>query len=411
MSTTVQSGNALTVKHYNAALFLESARIPSLANLMSDGKPTLGSEAKKASGQTSAGAPIVRVDDLSKGMGDEVTVDLFHQINGKPTMGDRKLAGRGESMKFASMNLKIDQGRHMLDSGGRMSQQRTKHQLQKVAHELLKPYYGRLEDQLCLIHLSGARGTDTASDWIVPLESDPEYAEIMVNTVTPPTYDRHFYGGDATSIDTIDSADKFSLNAVDKLRQTLDLMAYPLQPIRYKDDQQNEDNPFYIMLLTPRQWFDFWTSANSGGGSEWRSLQANVQARQRDFNHPIFRGECVMWNNILIRKQRRPIRFDTGSSVTVCTNTADAQTTTVAPSVPVERAILLGAQAMANAFGSTGGRGTLPFKWHETLEDHDNLKEHSIAWINGKKKIRFKGTDGRVNDHGVMVLDTAVNAN
>ncbi|EKN5996266.1 DUF4043 family protein [Yersinia enterocolitica] len=28
--------------------------------------------------------------------------------------------------------------------------------------------------------------------------------------------------------------------------------------------------------------------------------------------------------------------------------------------------------------------------------------------INGLKKIRFKQKDGRVNDHGVMVVDSAV---
>lgn len=405
MSTNVQTTSALAVKHYNAALFLESAKVPSMSNLMSDGKPTLGSESKKAAGQTSAGAPIVRIDDLSKNMGDEVTVDLFHQLRQKPVMGDKKLAGKGSSLKSASMDLTIDQGRTLVDSGGKMSQQRTMHNLRKVAKELLMPYYARLDDQTCLVHIAGARGDHSDADWIVPLESDPDFAEIMVNPVVPPSFDRHFYGGDATAISDIDAADKFSLAGVDKLRLALDEMAFPLQAIKYQNDQQREENPFYVMLVTPRQWFDFWTST---GGADWRTLQANAHERRKDFNHPIFIGDCVMWNNILIKKQKRPIRFNTGTDVLVSTDTDNAGTTTSTAGVNVERAILLGAQALATAFGSTGGRGTLPFSWHDEKTDHDNVTEHSIAWINGKKKIRFKGTDGRVNDHGVMVQDTAV---
>lgn len=408
MSTTVQSNSSITNKLYNSALFLESSKVPSLSKLLSDGKPTLGKEASKAKGQTSAGAPIVRIEDLSKTMGDEVTVDIFHQLRQKPVMGDKKLEGKGASMEYGSFTMKINQGRTMVDSGGKMSQQRTQHDLRKVARSLLMPYYARLDDQQNLVHVAGARGDHNDADWIVPLESDPDFAEIMVNPVTPPTFDRHFYGGDATSIDTIDAADKFTLAAVDKLRLALDEMPFPLQPIRFEEDQQREENPFYVMLVTPRQWYDFWTSTNAGGGSEWRTLQANAHERRRDFNHPIFVGDCVMWNNILIKKQRRPIRFNTGTNVTVCTDTANAQTSTLTAGVNIERAILLGAQALGVAFGSTGGKGTLPFKWHDEPTDHDNLMEHSIAWIKGNAKIRFEGTDGRINDHGAAVLDTAV---
>lgn len=405
MTTTVQSSNKLTVKHYNAALFLESARIPTFTNLLTDGVPSLKREEGKAKGQSSSGAPVVRIHNLEKTAGDEVNVDIFHQLNMKPVMGDKKLAGKGGSLKYASMDLQIDQGRTLVESGGRMSRQRTSHDLRKVAKALLTPYYGRLEDQLFLVHLAGARGDHSAADWIVPTANDPDFNDIVVNPILPPTYDRHFFGGDATSFETIDSADRFTLGAVDNLRLALDEMAYPLQPVKYKDDMQNEENPFYVMLLTPRQWFDFWTST---AGSEWRTLQANAHQRRADFKHPIFTGDCVMWNNILIKKQRRPIRFNTGSTVTVSTNTADAGTAQVTAATNIERAILLGAQAIANAYGGANGGQSLPFSWNDEDTDHKNVKEHSIAWMNGKAKIRFRGTDGRMNDHGVMVLDTAV---
>lgn len=406
MSTTVQSNNLLSNKVFNAALFLEASRRPSFANMQTGKAPSLGSEAKKAKGQTSAGAPIVRITDLEKSAGDEVTVDIFHQLRQKPVMGDKTIAGKGTNLKYASFTLKIDQGRTLVDAGGRMSQQRTKHDLKKTAKTLLSPYYNRLADQISLVHMAGARGDHYDADWILPTSADADFAEILVNTITPPTYDRHFYGGDATSIASIDSADKFALTAVDKLRLALDEMAFPLQPIQMEGDPHAEESPFHVLWVTPRQWYDFWISA---GGDTWRTLQAAAYERRRDFDHPIFKGDVVMWNNILIRKQPRPVRFNVGTNVTVCTNTANAGTTTSQAAVRVERAILLGAQALADAYGAVGGEGGgYFFNMNSELTDHKNRNELSIAWMNGKAKIRFQGTDGRINDHGVMVLDTAV---
>jgi len=408
MTTTVATGNSLTVKHYNAALFLESARIHTFSNMLTDGAPTLKGEEGKASGkQSQSGAPIVRIHDLEKGKGDTVYYDIFHQLNQKPRMGDQTLAGYGASLSYASDSMLINQGRTMVTSGGAMSRQRTMHDLRSVSRSLLTPYYGRLEDQLMLVHLAGDRGQDEAGDWIVPLATDADFSSIMVNTVTPPTYDRHFYGGNATALSNLDSSDGFSLDAVDKLRLTLDEMAYPLQPIKYKDDPQSEENPFYVLMVTPRQWYDFWTGTD---GDTWRTLISNARSRTANWKNPLFMGDCVMWNNILIKKQRRRIRFAASSTVTVCQNVAAATTTTVTAAVNTERAILLGAQALANAYGHAGTRGSMAFSWNEEETDHKNVREHSIAWMNGKKKIRFTGTDGRVNDHGVMVLDTYVSA-
>ncbi|MGZ7236449.1 phage capsid family protein, partial [Streptococcus pyogenes] len=87
------------------------------------------------------------------------------------------------------------------------------------------------------IHLAGARGDYASNDIIVPLESDSEFAEIMVNDVLPPTYDRHFFGGDATSFEGLDAADIFSIETLDNIGLYLEEMPHPLQPIRFNDDK------------------------------------------------------------------------------------------------------------------------------------------------------------------------------
>lgn len=412
MPTQIASGSAAANKIFNAALFTEATRRNCLSNMLTGNAPKASSASKAdPRKQTEPGAPIVRVTDLSKSSGDEVTVDLYHQLRKKPTMGDRKLAGRGESLTSSQFTLKINQGRHMVDSGGRMTQQRTKQDLIRTAKTMLGPYFSRLDDQLSLIHMAGARGDHYDEEWIVPLATDEEFDEIIVNPLTPPTYDRHFFGGDATSLDTLDSADTFNLAAVDMLRLSLDEMAYPLQPIKFEKDPMAEDSPFYVLLVTPRQWYDFWTSTDAAtGGVALRNLQAEAAQRASIFKHPIFLGGAAMWNNILIKKVSRPIRFNSGSNVTFCTNSDNAATDTATVGTRVERAMLVGAQALATAFGRAGKaeKGGYYFNMHTEEEDHGNSKEHSIGWMNGKAKFRFKSSAGRVNDHGVMVLDTAV---
>ncbi|MEX2964602.1 DUF4043 family protein [Microbulbifer sp. TYP-18] len=411
MATHISANSPAGRRLFNVALFTEASRPNSFANMMTGKAPKTVSK-NKADGnvQTNPGAPIVRITNLSKQAGDEVTMDLYHQLRMKPTMGDRKIAGRGGSLSSAQFNLKIDQGRLQVDSGGRMSQQRTSHDLRNVARTMLGPNYNALDDQLCLVHLAGARGDHDDAEWAVPLSSDPEFAEIAVNPVKPPTYDRHMYAGDALSLDggsALDSADLFDLTAVDNLRLVIDEMPFPIQPVKFEGDPQANDNPFYVLSVSPRQWNDFWTSMS---GSQWQTLLSNAHSRAKGFNHPLFIGEVAMWRNILIRKRSRTIRFSSGSNVTVCTNTANAQTTTATVGTNVERAILLGGQALATAFGRNGKKaeGGHHFRLHEELTDAGNMMEHTVYWTNGKAKVQFEGTDGRINDHGCMVLDTAV---
>lgn len=412
MPTVVKSGSPAANRFFNVGLFTEVTKNNTFTNTLTDAEipKTVAKDKKKGVSQTSRGAPVVRVTDLSKSKGEEVTMDLFHELRGLPTMGDRKLEGRGESITSSQFSLKINQGRHMVDSGGKMSQQRTLHDLVMVANSLLSPYYNALDDQLSQIHLAGARG-DMTADWIVPAASHPEFAEIAVNPVTPPTYDRHFYAADATALTNLEATDTFNLKEVEKLKLLIDEMPNPLQPVRFEGDQAADDEPFYVLYVTPRQWYDFRVSTDANFGAQaLQRMQADALTRASMFNHPIFKGGAVLWNNILIKKMARSVRFNAGSSVLVSQNNADATTTSVTAAVRTERAILLGAQALANAYGMAGSatKGGYHFSMNTEETDHGNAKEHSIAWMQGKAKIRFRDSNGRINDHGVAVLDTAV---
>lgn len=403
-------------KVQNGALFADMTRQPTFTNAMVD---TADMSVKKkdggSRGQSGKGAPIVRVTNLAKEAGDEVEVDVFHILNKAPTMGDQKLEGRGETLTSSSMSLKINQGRHMVDPGGKMAQQRTKHELKAIARNELAGkggYYGRLSDESTLYHLAGARGTRQAADLIIPMGSHSDFGKIMINDVMPPTFDRHFFGGDATSVSTLDAADVFTLDTVEDMRLFIDEQdSMVMQPIRFKEDKMADSgDPLYVLYLSPRQFRDFKRTTSA---KDWQGMAAAAMQRSKGFNHPIFQGDCYFWEGILIKKMTRWVEFAAGSTVNVSENNNQATVSQDTFGVNAHRGILLGAQALAHAFGNVGSKGGDDAGYVGTTEkevDHGNGYEISCRWMDGKAKIRFADKNGRVNDQGVMVVDTAVSA-
>ncbi|OJT42904.1 N4-gp56 family major capsid protein [Serratia plymuthica] len=402
--TTITSAQANKLQQ--AALFTAANRNRSFVNVLTEQQeaPKAVNPDKKGTKQTSFTAPVVRITDLQKQKGDEVDMQIVHKLSKRPTMGDEKLAGRGENLAFADFSLKINQGRHLVDAGGKMSQQRFKHNLNKTARVLLGTYFNDLQDQCATVHLAGARGDFIADDTILPLAGHGEFGKILVNDVMPPTYDRHFYAGDATSFEQLDAADLFSLGTVDNIALFLDEMAHPLQPVKMSKDELKDEDPYFVLYVTPRQWNDWYTSTS---GKDWQAMMVRAVNRSKGFDHPLFKGECAMWRNILIRKYSgMPIRFNAGSTVAVSNNDNAASVSNKTASTTIDRALLLGGQALGNAYGAGEGGGH--FGYHEEKVDHGNGAEISVGWINGLKKIRFQQKDGRVNDHGVMVVDSAI---
>ena len=107
-------------------------------------------------------------------------------------MGDADAEGTGVALTNASMDIKIDLATKVVDAGGKMSQQRTVHDLRNIAMANLTSYFARLDDQTSLVHLAGARGTEVNDDWVVPLASDGDFGSIMINSVVAPSFGNHF---------------------------------------------------------------------------------------------------------------------------------------------------------------------------------------------------------------------------
>jgi len=429
-NTSIPVGSPLARKIFGAALFAATQRQPSLLTNMTGDAPKQSSAEAKLKGQTSPDMPLVRVTDLSKTQGDKVSVDMINVIGGKPIMGDRMAEGKGERLTFSSQDIRIDLATKVVDAGGKMTQQRTTHNLRNIAMANLQGWFRRYHDQTTIVHLAGARGSQTGTDWVVPLESDPDFPEIMINEVKAPTFSRHYVANGASIVQggqqlaAIDSSDIFRLEHIDALGASIDDMEFKLQPIKLPGDAAANDAPLYLLLVTNRQWQSILTAAGGTNGLQWRAFLQNAWNRATSFTngkHPLFTGEAGVWNNILVRKTDRAIRFNAGDTVRYCTQAGQAsaqESSVTVNNMPagyfVDRALLLGAQALAHVYGRHSNSDTYA-AWHENKYNFERNTEVAGDVMCGKSKLRFAIPDQYGNaiptDHGVIALDTTVNLN
>lgn len=422
MQTQVPAGSALARKVFGAALFAKVVSAPSLLKTITGPAPKQSDAEAKLKGQTTPDMPVVRVTDLQQGAGDTVSVDAFDTIAGKPIMGDRNAEGRGEGMSNSSMDIKLNNTTKVVDAGGKMSQKRTVHQLRGLAMAQLLGYFPRLDSQRALVHMAGARGSQTGKDWVVPVGSDADYAEIMVNTVLAPSYNRHlvvngtgFTEGGA-QLASIASTDDLTLAHVDDLAIRLSDHNMGLQPVRISDDPAADDDPIKgLLMLTERQW------AQIKADSSYQTAVQQAWARKSyGTKHPLFSGEPIMWNGILIRKLPKfAIRFAASEAVKHITaaNRYTATETDVTVNAgltagyAVERGLLLGAQALGYVFGNNAGSGA-GFNWLERKYNFERSLEVAGDSMSGMSKLRFTFDDGAGNkeptDIGVFAIDVAV---
>ena len=404
MAINIPYGSPLAAKVFGAAVFAAVQNEPGFMNLLSGGAPAQGAAEAKMKGQTSPDYPIVKITDLSKAAGDSVSVDLFNIMNGKPVMGDKRIAGRGMSMTSSSMDVVINRSRGMADTGGKMAQKRTKHNLRSIIQAGLTNWGGRLEDQRSLVHLAGARGSQATADWLVPAQSDTEFADIMVNAVKAPTKNRQYYANDATTPSDIGTNDELRLRDIERIGSILRESSVPLQPVKVVGDVYAWNNPLLVCFVTERQWAYLKRPTQTQFSDALRLAVKRFEGQR----HPLFMGDSIMWNGILIKPMGRyAIRFNAGDGVITDTGGSDGGTyteSTVTAAQPTDRAIIMGAQALLKAYGNEETSDYF-YSWNEELVDHKSAVEVSLSMMEGMAKTRFR-VNGVDTDHGVAVIDS-----
>lgn len=418
--TNTAYGGKMNMVTQAVGLFATHMNRNSTLNLLSGKMPAgeAGAEATLRK-QTTSHMPIVRVQDLGKGKGDEVTFNLLNPVGGYPIMGSAYAEGRGVGMSLSEDKLRVNQARFPIDLGNVMSQIRSPADLRKLGKPLAQSQMDAYCDQSLLVHMAGARGYHDNIEWRIPTDTHANFNEIMVNKVKAPTKNRHFFA-DGAGISSVRvnsgeaafaTTDMFTMDTVDSMKTFLDEMALPPPIVKFEGDVAAEDSPLRVWLVSPSQYNKFSTQPG------FRAFQgaALVRAGQAK-QHPLFLGEVGLWNGFLIRKMPRPIRFYAGDTIKYCADfTSETESGIKVPAsfgekFAVDRSIILGGQAVAEALAASDKSG-VPFFWSEKEMDHGDKWELLIGSIRGVSKIRFDvntGTRQEFTDYGVTVVDTAV---
>ena len=334
-------------------------------------------------------------------------------------MGSRNAEGRGVGVGISEDKLRVDQARFPVNLGDAMSTIRSPVEFRKLGRPIAQSLMDRYIDQSLLTHLAGARGFHNNIEWVVPTTADADFSAILVNPVKAPTKNRHFiadagaikpFAVNAGEVD-LTTVDVLNMGVVDSIRTVMEQIALPPPPVIFEGDKAATDSPLRVLLVSPAQYSGFATDPS------FRQLQASAIARANQANqHPLFLGEAGLWNGILIVKQPKPIRFYAGDTIKYCASyTSETESSVVVPSsfgtnFAVDRAILLGGQAVAEALAASDKSG-IPFFWSEKELDHDNKVELLLGAIRGVSKIRFEvdtGSEKQFTDYGAVAIDTAV---
>jgi N4-gp56 family major capsid protein len=315
---------------------------------------------------------IEQKTDLETEQGERISFDLSVQLRGKPTSGDNRVKGKEESLKFYTDEVIIDQLRHSVSAGGRMTRKRTAHDMRTTGRNRLGDYWSKYMDELMFIYLSGARGIN--QEFI----EDTDYAGHAGNALQTPDAQHMIYGGSAVSKATITNSDKMSRKLIERavtkarMMRATDPDTANMMPVSVEGEDR------YVTVMSPNQEQDMRTEEGSG----WLEIQKAAAAAEGR-NNPIFKGGLGMINNVILHSHERVIRFDdygTGSDL------------------PAARGLFMGRQAAVCAYGTTAGQR---YMWKEEVDDYDNTPSIAAGTIVGLKKTRFNG-----RDFGVMAIDT-----
>jgi N4-gp56 family major capsid protein len=317
--------------------------------------------------------------ELTKDAGDEIVFDLNMSFREKPVYGDNIAEGNEEGLTFLQDAIKIDQVRKPANGGGRMTRQRTLHDLRKLMKDRTGDFMSMWADECTFVYLSGDAGNTAMNE--DKLFTETSFAG---NTIEAPDAAHITYGGDATEKADLAAADKMSVTLIERVSAKVSMLrATDPNVVDMKPIKEGSESHF-IMLMNDWQKYDLRTGTDS---ADWVDIQK--AAGQRGSKNPLFSGQMGMVGGVSLHAHSNVRRFDDYGA---------------GGNVNASRALFMGAQAGVKAYGRGSGA---KMSWVEKLTDYDNQVSIAAGMICGVKKTRFKNASGVGSDFGIMAVDTA----
>lgn len=296
-------------------------------------------------------------DDTKKSKGDRIRCILRMQLSAAGIQGDNTLEGNEEALITYTDDILIDQLRHAVRSGGKMSEQRVPFEVREEARMGLQDWWAGRFDTWFFNQLAGNAA-----------QTDTRYTGN--NTALSPDASHIVYAGSATAESNLsaNASQTFSLDLVNRCV----LKGRTLTPvIRPLNNEQEPGKHQFVMFITPEQHYDLRSNTST---LEWADIQKAALAANASEKNPLLSGAVGVYNGVILHEAFRLPRITTASGA----NTGG-------------RAVFCGAQAAGIGFGRDYSDTRM--EWTEELFDYGNQLGVSGGVIGGLKKFRYNSTD------------------
>ena len=290
-------------------------------------------------------------NEMQKGKGDYVRFFLRAQLSGAGIDGDSTLEGNEEALTTYYDGVYLDQLRHAVRTGGRMSEQRVPYEIRAEARDGLADWFADRIDAAFFNQIGGNIA-----------QADTRYTGS--NAVQTATGSGNFVGySNSSTASLTGSATGFGLTAIDRCVEMAQIRSQPLRPVRVGGQE------YYVLFVHPRIFTNL-KGQVSATAVTWYDIQRAAMEGGKLGDNPIFTGAAGLYNNTLIHVSPRVPEI-AGTTCNIYHN------------------IFCGAQAAVAAFGRDNGPNT--FNWVEEYFDYENQLGVASGTIWGLKRTEFNG--------------------
>lgn len=319
---------------------------------------------------TDEGSIFQLKEDLTKKKGDSVTFALVNELVGDGVTGNQTLKGNEERLGSRSHKVTVDVLRHAVvvdDWDIQKSvidlRNAAKTQLREWAQKKLRDGITNALGQIDGVNYTSSsaaqRNTWTANN-----------SDRVLFGLTTSNYNATF----ATAIGGLSAGEQCSPNALSLMKRLAQAAAPKVKPVYVRETDQE----WYVVFVGPKAWRDL---TEDNPTTNVLTL-ANRDARVRGVDNPLFTGDSLVWDGMILREIPEIAALDVSGS-------AGAR---------IEPVYLCGAQAVGLAWAQRTKSTT-------DVDDFEFLHGVGVQEIRAIEKLRF-GTGASdlttPKDHGIV---------
>lgn len=321
---------------------------------------------------TDAASIIQLQEDLTKKRGDSITFALVNELVNDGVTGNGTLENNEERLNSRSHKLTVDVLRHAVVVDD-WDEQKSAIDLREAAKVQIREWSQKKLRDGIIAALGQIDGVNFTSSTVT-----------QRNTWTANNQDRILFGDTtsnynatfATATFAVSAGDQLSPNILSLMKRMAQAASPKIKPVYVRE----MDQEWYVAFIGPRAWRDL---TEDNPTTNLLTL-ANRDARVRGEDNPLFTGDSLVWDGMILRELPEIQALEASLS---------------SSGVSIEPCYLLGAQAVGLAWAQRPKSTT-------NVRDYGFLHGVGIQEIRRIEKLRFGTVSGAdtttPKDHGIV---------